>query len=103
LLILVGQAAGFVLFSALVGSRAMRRYSVHLQRLRIENAPQARPLYQFLVPFFFVVTGAEANLAVFADLGVVVVAAVLTSLAVAGKLLGGRIGAWGARSHPPGH
>jgi Kef-type K+ transport system membrane component KefB len=145
LLILLGQAAGFLLFIALVGSRVVRRYSVDLQQLRIENAPfavallltlglaalsgiiglaaiigaflagivlaeareqyqferQARPLYQFLVPFFFVVTGAEVNMAVFGDPGVLVLAAVLTCLAVVGKLVGGGIGAWGASGEYP--
>ena len=146
LLILLGQAVGFVLFVVLVGSRVFRRYSVQLERLRIENAPfavallltlglaalsgviglaaiigaflagmvlaeareqyqlehQAQPLYQFLVPFFFVITGAEVNLAVFADRGVVGLAAALTALAVAGKLIGGAIGAWGAaKGYPP--
>jgi Kef-type K+ transport system membrane component KefB len=146
LLILLGQAAAFVLFIALVGSRLVRRYRVHLQQLRIENAPfavallltlglaalsgiiglaaiigaflagivlaeareqyqferQARPLYEFLVPFFFVVTGAEVNVAVFGDPGVLALAAVLTSLAIAGKLLGGGLGAWGASDDYPG-
>jgi Kef-type K+ transport system membrane component KefB len=145
LLILLGQAVGFVLFVVLVGRRVVRRYSLQVERLRVENAPfavallltlglaalsgivglaaiigaflagmvlaeareqyqfehQAQPLYQFLVPFFFVVTGAEVNLAVFADPGVVALAAALTVLAVAGKLLGGGIGAWGAASGYP--
>ncbi|HEX2034891.1 MAG TPA: cation:proton antiporter [Chloroflexota bacterium] len=56
---------------------------------------QALPLYQFLVPFFFVITGAEMNPAVLSDLGVVGLAAGLTALAVLGKIVGGMIGAWG--------
>jgi Kef-type K+ transport system membrane component KefB len=144
--ILLGQAVGFVLFVVLVGGRIVRRYSVQVEQLHIENAPfavallltlglaalsgiiglaaiigaflagmvlaeareqyqlerQAQPLYQLLAPFFFVVTGAEVNLAVFGDPGVLGLAAVLTLLAVAGKLLGGGIGAWGAaRGYPP--
>src|ERR671933_380118 len=35
LLILLGQAVGFVLFVVLVGSRVFRRYSVQLERLRV--------------------------------------------------------------------
>jgi hypothetical protein len=43
------------------------------------------------------------NLAVFTDRGVVELAAALTVLAVAGKLIGGAIGAWGAaKDYPPG-
>jgi Kef-type K+ transport system membrane component KefB len=137
--LLLAQAVGFVLFVVLVGTHAVGRYSVHLERLRIEDAPfalaialtlglaalsgtiglaaiigaflagmvlaeaqeqyqledQVRPLYQFLVPFFFVLTGAQVNLAVFADRAVLGLASVLTALAIVGKLVGGGIGAWG--------
>ncbi len=139
LLLLLFQAVGFVVFVVLVGTRAVGRYSVHFERLRIENAPfalallltlglaalsgvlglaaiigaflagmvlaeareqyqlehQVQPLYQFLVPFFFVITGAQVNLAVFGDPAVLALAAVLTVLAIIGKLVGGGIGAWG--------
>jgi Kef-type K+ transport system membrane component KefB len=56
---------------------------------------QALPLYQFLVPFFFVITGAEMDPAVFADPNVVTLAAGLTALAVLGKVVGGMVAAWG--------
>jgi Kef-type K+ transport system membrane component KefB len=139
LLLLLFQAVGFVVFVVLVGTRAVGRYSVHFERLRIENAPfalallltlglaalsgviglaaiigaflagmvlaeareqyqlehQVQPLYQFLVPFFFVITGAQVNLTVFGDPAVLALAAVLTALAIVGKLVGGGIGAWG--------
>src|SRR6266508_915509 len=35
----VTAAVGFVLFAALIGTRAIRRYSVHLERFHVENAP----------------------------------------------------------------
>jgi Kef-type K+ transport system membrane component KefB len=57
---------------------------------------QVLPLYQFLAPYFFVVTGAEVNLQVFANPAVVMLAAVLTVLGILGKLIGGALGAWGA-------
>lgn len=139
LALLLGQAIGFVAFVTLVGTRVVGRYSVHFERLRIENAPfalallitlglatlsgviglaaiigaflagmvlaeareqyqlehQTRPLVQFLVPFFFVVTGAEVDLGVFADPAVVALAGGLTFLAIVGKFVGGTIGAWG--------
>ena len=47
------------------------------------------------MPYFFVVTGAEVDLRVFADSGTVALAAGLTLLAVVGKLVGGAAGAWG--------
>jgi Kef-type K+ transport system membrane component KefB len=139
LALLLGQAVGFVAFVALVGGRVVGRYSMHFDRLRIENAPfalallltlglaalsgalglaaiigaflagmvlaeaqeqfqlehQVQPLFQLLVPFFFVITGAEVNLAVFGDPAVVTLAAGLTALAIVGKLVGGMVGAWG--------
>jgi Kef-type K+ transport system membrane component KefB len=139
LVLLLAQAVGFVLFVVLVGTRVVGRYSVHLERLRIENAPfalalaltlglaalsgtiglaaiigaflagmvlaeareqyqlehQVQPLYQFLVPFFFVITGSQVNPAIFADPATVGLAAVLTVLAIVGKLVGGTLGAWG--------
>ena len=146
LLLLLFQAVGFVVFVVLVGTRAVGRYSVHFERLRIENAPfalallltlglaalsgviglaaiigaflagmvlaeareqyqlehQVQPLYQFLVPFFFVITGAQVNLTVFGDPAVLALAAALTALAIVGKLIGGGIGAWGiVPAEPP--
>jgi Kef-type K+ transport system membrane component KefB len=56
---------------------------------------QALPLYQFLVPFFFVITGAEMDPRAFADLSVLALAAGLTGLAILGKVVGGAAGAWG--------
>ncbi len=32
-------AVGFVVFAALVGTRVIRRYSIHLERLHVENGP----------------------------------------------------------------
>lgn len=137
--LLLTQAIGFVVFVVLVGAHVVGRYSIHLERLRIENAPfalaimitlglaalsgmiglaaiigaflagmvlaeakeryqlerQVLPLYQFLVPFFFVITGTEMNLAVFGDPAIVALAAAITLLAIAGKIIGGALGAWG--------
>jgi len=138
------QAVAFVALVILVGGRVTRRYSVHLERLRMEGGPfaiallatlglaafsgylglaaiigaflagmalaeareqyqlehQVRPLYQFLTPFFFVVTGAAVNLSVFQDPEVVALAAVVTGLAILGKLVGSGLAAWGMRPHP---
>ena len=132
-LIVTGAVAvAFVVFTALVGTRAVRRYSLHLERLQITHAPlavalalmlglsaaaselglagiigaflagmilaesreqlqlerRAQPIYEFLVPFFFVLTGAKVDLGSFSGGGTVGLALAITSLAVVGKLAG---------------
>ena len=133
-------AVVFVVFAALVGTRVVRRYSIHFERLRLRNAPllvaiaimlgfsalagvvglaaiigaflagmmlaeaderynleqQALPLYELLVPFFFVITGARVELDAFADLEVLGIALAVTSLAILGKVVGGSMAMLGA-------
>ncbi len=60
---------------------------------REEIANQIEPLYEFLVPFFFAVTGSRLDPAVFADPGILGVAAAVTVVAVITKLAAGRLGA----------
>ncbi|HET8944444.1 MAG TPA: cation:proton antiporter [Dehalococcoidia bacterium] len=130
-------AVAFVIFAALVGTRVTRRYSVHLERLHVQNAPfivsmmlmlglsalagiiglaaiigaflagmilaeadeqlelerQSRPVYEFLVPFFFVIIGTKVDLDAFTDLDILALALGITALAIAGKLIGGGLGA----------
>lgn len=96
LLLTLGLAAlsGYIGLAAIIGAflagmvLAETRDETHLEH-------QVLPLYQFLVPFFFVITGAELDPAVFTDPAVVALAAGLTALAVLGKLAGGMVGAWG--------
>ncbi|MEX2458181.1 MAG: cation:proton antiporter [Actinomycetota bacterium] len=51
------------------------------------------PVADFVAPFFFVVTGAQLDLSVFTDPTVVLVTCAITAVAVAGKVLGGVLGA----------
>lgn len=53
------------------------------------------PVYRLLVPFFFVVTGMRVDPRVFASAETVGLAALVTAIAIATKLLGGLVGAWG--------
>ncbi len=131
-------AVAFVAFTALVGTRVVRRYSLHLERLQIANAPllvalalmlglsaaaselglagiigaflagmilaesreqlqlerRIQPIYEFLVPFFFVLTGAKVDLSVFHG-GTIGLALVITGLAILGKLVGCAAGGYG--------
>jgi Kef-type K+ transport system membrane component KefB len=132
-------AVTFVVFAALVGTRIVRQYSIHLEKLHIENAPflfamalmlglaalagviglaaivgaflagmmlaeakerfnleeQALPVYEFLVPFFFVIIGTKVDLDAFTDPTVLAIALAVTGLAILGKLIGGGIACFG--------
>lgn len=52
-------------------------------------------LYDFLVPFFFVVMGTQVDLAVFTKFNLIGAALILTVFAVLGKLIGCGLGAFG--------
>ncbi|MBI2911790.1 MAG: cation:proton antiporter [Chloroflexi bacterium] len=137
--IVAAQAVGFTLFLMIGGSRLSRRYSVHLERLHLRNAPfvvsigvtlglaalagviglaaiigaflagmvfaeareqyelerQALPVYDFLVPFFFVITGSLVDWHVFLDMQVLGLAVAISLLAIGSKLLGGGLGSLG--------
>lgn len=137
--VVAAQAIGFTLFLIIVGSRLSRRYSVHLDRLHLSNAPfvvsigvtlglaalagviglaaiigaflagmvfaeareqyelerQALPVYDFLVPFFFVITGSLVDWHVFLDMQVLGLAAAISFLAIVSKLVGGALGSLG--------
>ena len=56
-----------------------------------------RPIYHFLVPFFFVLIGTQVDLGVFGEGEVVALAVGVTLLAIAGKLIGGGIAGWGMK------
>jgi Kef-type K+ transport system membrane component KefB len=51
-------------------------------------------LYDFLVPFFFVVMGTQVDLSVFTKFNLVGAALILTVFAILGKLIGCGLGAW---------
>ncbi len=130
--IIAAEALFFTLFVALAGTGAMRRFGLHLARLRMAGAPfaisllvmlglatlatqigltaiigaflagmvfaetrehfelerQALPIYQFLVPFFFVITGSQVNWRLFTDGGLMALALGITALAILGKGFG---------------
>ena len=54
---------------------------------------KAESLYDFLVPFFFVVMGMQVDLSVFTHLNIIGAALILTLFAILGKLLGCGLGA----------
>jgi Kef-type K+ transport system membrane component KefB len=142
--IIAAQAIGFTIFVAVAGRHAIRRWSCHLERLRIRNAPfvvavllmlglaslsaqiglaaiigaflagmvfaelreqyeierQALPLYEFLVPLFFVITGSRVDWRLFLDGSILGIALSVTVLAIVGKVVGCGLGAWGMGWRP---
>ncbi|MCA1834712.1 MAG: cation:proton antiporter, partial [Actinobacteria bacterium] len=81
----VGLAAvvgAFIAGSVLAESRD--RFSLH---------QDMQPVADLLTPFFFVVTGAQLNLKSFGEPAVLAIAAAITAVAIAGKLVGGLVGA----------
>ncbi len=133
------QAVAFTLFVAFAGRHAVRRWSIHLERLQIRNAPfvvavsimlglaalsaqiglaaiigaflagmvfaelreqyelerQALPLYELLVPLFFVITGSRVDWRLLLDGQLMALALGVTALAIVGKLVGCGLGARG--------
>lgn len=63
------------------------------EQLQLER--RAQPIYEFLVPFFFVLTGAKVDLGAFSEGGTIGLALVITGLAVLGKLVGCGVGGYG--------
>lgn len=64
-------------------------------RERFNLEEQARPIYEFLVPVFFVYTGTKVDPAVFRDGGIVMLAVAITLIALVSKLVGAGAGMLG--------
>ncbi len=62
---------------------------------RWELTKQARPLYEWLVPYFFVVTGMQVQASLFSSPSVLVPGLALVAIAVATKVVGCGVGGWG--------
>lgn len=62
-------------------------------RYRLEH--QIQPVADFLTPFFFVATGAQVDIDSFLEPGILGFAALITVVAIVGKLGGGMLGARG--------
>jgi Kef-type K+ transport system membrane component KefB len=64
-------------------------------RPRWQLEDQIQPVYELLVPFFFVLVGSQVDVAGLADGSTLATVAVVTSLAIIGKLVGCGAAAWG--------
>ncbi len=101
---ILGMALGMMfLFAALAeGWFAAAIEGAFMMGLTLSKLPEGKRLmddvraigYGLLIPFFFVHTGAMLNLTVFENANALILAAVLTTIAVVGKILGRGFGAW---------
>jgi Kef-type K+ transport system membrane component KefB len=64
---------------------------VHFEPFKDRSTPEdyIRPIAYFLVPIFFILTGMQVDLTVFANPSILVAALLLTSVAIVGKLICG--------------
>ena len=86
--------AGAVGLAAIIGAfLAGMAFSEVRPRWNLEE--QVEPVYQLLVPFFFVITGSRVDLDALTDPGTLGLVAAVTGLAIAGKLIGCGGAAWG--------
>jgi len=85
-------AASYLGLAAIIGAFLAGMVAAETQQ-RHTLEKQIQPIMAFLVPFFFVVTGAQVNLQELASFPVLVSLVVVTILAAAGKLIGCGLGA----------
>ena len=86
--------ASFFRLAAIIGAfLAGMVFAEFPERKALEE--RIRPIYHFLVPFFFVLMGAEVNLRVFGQRDAIGLAVGVTLLAIAGKLIAGGLAGWG--------
>jgi Kef-type K+ transport system membrane component KefB len=104
-LVAVGTCLGLAVLASYVGLSpivgaflAGMVFAEARAQLDIERA--ALPVYELLVPFFFVVVGADADLTLLGQGRIIGLTVALTALAIVGKLLGCGLGAWGLGWRP---
>ncbi|WP_031430574.1 cation:proton antiporter [Methylomicrobium agile] len=89
----LADAASYLGLAAIIGAFLAGLIAAET-RQRETLSLQLQPILAFLVPFFFVVTGAQVDLAGLSELSTLGALAGITLLAVVGKLLGCGLGAW---------
>lgn len=84
--------AGLIGMAAIVGAFLAGVIFAELGE-SMELNSQLAPIYEFLVPFFFVMIGAKVSLGQLTDPAILKLAAAVAALAIVGKLAGGGLGA----------
>lgn len=95
----LAAAASYLGLAAIIGAFLAGMVAAETEQ-RHTLGMQLRPIMSFLVPFFFVMTGAQVHLLELGSASVLVTLLVATLLAVAGKLIGCGLGAWSLGPKP---
>jgi Kef-type K+ transport system membrane component KefB len=97
LLLMLGLAAfgGVIGLAGIIGA-FLAGMVLAESRERFNLEQETRPIYEFLVPFFFAYTGTKVDPSVFTDGELVATAAALTVIAIVSKLVGAGGAMWGA-------
>lgn len=96
LLLMLGLAAlaGLIGLAGIIGA-FLAGMVLAESREQFDLERQSRPIYDFLVPFFFVYTGAQVDPGAFADGPLLLLAGAVTIVAIMSKLLGAGAAMWG--------
>ena len=90
----LSAVASYIHLAAIVGAFMAGMVLAELN-VEFRFSSKFESLYDFLVPFFFVVMGTQVDLSVFTKFNLVGAALILTLFAILGKLIGCGLGAWG--------
>jgi Kef-type K+ transport system membrane component KefB len=90
----LSAVASYIDLAAIVGAFMAGMVLAELN-LEFNFSLKFESLYDFLVPFFFVVMGTQVDLSVFTKFNLIGAALILTLFAIAGKLIGCGLGALG--------
>ena len=90
----LSAVASYIDLAAIVGAFMAGMVLAELN-VEFRFSSKFESLYDFLVPFFFVVMGTQVDLSVFTKFNLVGAALILTLFAILGKLIGCGLGAWG--------
>jgi len=83
----LSAAASSIKLAAIIGA-FMAGLVLSEFNYQFQLTQRAEPLYDFLVPFFFVILGSRVELGVFANSSIWLAAGVITLFAILGKLIG---------------
>lgn len=90
----LAAAASYIGVAAIIGAFLAGMAIAEVSEENHELHSQIRGVTEFMVPFFLVNIGMQLNLAIFNDSSVVILAVLVTLIAVATKVIGCGLGAW---------
>ncbi len=90
----LAAAASYIGVAAIIGAFLAGMAIAEVSENNHELHSQIRGVTEFMVPFFLVSIGMQLNLTIFNDTGVVLLAVLITAIAVITKIVGCGLGAW---------